>query len=296
MDTVAQTLLALVLLAAAGLKLRDRERAADALATYGLEPAELRMAALVAIAAVELALAAALIAGASWAAGAAAALFAAFAVVAAAALAAGRGGRPCACFGVASRLSRATVAQSLIAALVAFAAARRWLGGSPGDYARWLTVAVTASFALVAVLAAVVAALAREIGVLRLSLAAQGALEIAGEGPALGERQGWAGELALAPGSLMALAVFSSEGCPICRRLDPAVKYVAADPLLTVRVYDEVSDAGAWSAAAVPGSPYAIALDADGVALAKGTFNSLVQLESIVATARAREAELALAG
>ena len=55
-----------------------------------------------------------------------------------------------------------------------------------------------------------------------------------------------------------------------------------------MRVFDEVADAATWAAAAVPGSPYAVALDAPGVALAKGTFNSLVQLEGIVATARAR--------
>jgi hypothetical protein len=38
-----------------------------------------------------------------------------------------------------------------------------------------------------------------------------------------------------------------------------------------------------------------VALDPAGVALAKGTFNSLVQLEGIIATARRREAELAVA-
>jgi hypothetical protein len=45
----------------------------------------------------------------------------------------------------------------------------------------------------------------------------------------------------------------------------------------------------------VPGSPYAIALTLDGLTLAKGTFNSLAQLESVIATARARERGPALA-
>jgi hypothetical protein len=294
-DTVAQTLLALVLVAAAALKLRDRERSADALATYGLAPARLRLVALAAIVVAELAVAGALIAGAAWAAWAACALFGVFSLAAAIALLAGRGG-PCACFGAVSRLGPATALQSLLAAALALAVARRWLGGSPSDYARWLTVAVTASLALAVVLAAIVAALAREVGVLRLSLAGQGALEIPDEGPRVGERQDWARELTVKPGTLLGLAIFSSEGCPICRQLEPAVSYVAADPLLSVRVFDEVADAPTWSAAAVPGSPYAVALDSGGVALAKGTFNSLVQLEGIVATARAREAELALAG
>ena len=296
MDAVAQTLLALVLLAAAALKLRDRERSADALATYGLAGVGVRRGVLAAIVAIELALAGALIGGAGWAGAAACGLFCGFSLAAAGALAVGRRGRPCACFGAVSRLSAATVAQSLLAAALALAIARGWLGGSPGHYTRWLTVAVTASLALVAVLAAVVFALAREVGVLRLSLAGQGALEIPDEGPRVGARQPWADSLPVAPGTLLGLAIFSSEGCPMCRRLEPAVAYVSADPLLSVRVFDEVADAGTWAAAAVPGSPYAVALDGLGVALAKGTFNSLVQLESIVATARAREMELAVAG
>jgi hypothetical protein len=296
MDTVTQTLLALVLLAAAGLKLRDRERSADALATYGLAPAQLRLGALAVIVAAEVGLAGVLIAGVAWAAAAACGLFAAFALAATAALAAGRSGRPCACFGSVSRLRPATAAQALICAGLALAVARGWLGGPGTSYERWLTVAVTASLAAVVALAAVVLALAREVGVLRLSLAGRGALEIPEEGPQVGEHQPWAGQLALRPGALLALAIFSSDGCPMCRHLEPAVSYVAADPLLSVRVFDEVADAGTWSAAAIPGSPYAVALDTGGIALAKGTFNSLVQLESIVATARTRESGFALAG
>jgi hypothetical protein len=294
-ETVAQTLLALVLLAAAALKLRDRERSADALATYGLGPARVRTAALAVIAAAELAVAVALIAGANWAAPVACGLFGSFALASAGALAAGRGGRPCACFGALSRLGPATALQSLLAAVLALAVASGWLAASPSGYARGLTVAVTASLAVAAVLAAVVVALAREVGVLRLSLAGRGALEIPEEGPRVGAPQPWAGEFVVRPGTLLGLAIFSSEGCPMCRQLEPAVAYVAADPLLSVRVFDEVADAATWASAGVPGSPYAVALDAAGVALAKGTFNSLVQLESIVATARTREMEAALA-
>jgi hypothetical protein len=73
------------------------------------------------------------------------------------------------------------------------------------------------------------------------------------------------------------------------------VRHVDADPLLAVGVFDELADTATWAQAAVPGSPYAVALDLDGVALAKGTFNGLAQLESIVATARARERGLAVA-
>jgi hypothetical protein len=290
MSTVAQTLLAIVLLAAVALKLRDRARSADALATYGIGPAAVRAAVLVVIVAAELVIAAGLIAGVEWAAVAACVLFAAFALASAGALLAGRAGRPCACFGARSRLSRLSPLQGLLAGALAFALARHWLAGAPSSYDRWLGVGLTLSLTAVVALAAVVLALAREVGVLRLSMASQGALEIPEEGPRVGERQAWAAELPARPGALLGLAIFSSDGCPMCRRLEPAVSYVAADPLLAVRVFDEVADAPAWASAAIPGSPYAVALDLAGVALAKGTFNSLVQLESIIATARAREA------
>lgn len=289
MGTVAQSLLAIVLVAAAASKLRDRARSAEALATYGIAADAVRTAMLWAIVAIELAAGAALLADAGWAAAAACALFGAFALAGAAALAAGRAGRPCACFGATARLSRATPVASAVAALLAAAVAAGWLPVAHGGYTRWLTVGLTASLAGVVVLTAVVLALAREVGVLRMSLAGQGALEIPDEGPRVGEHQDWAGEVERRPRALLGLAVFSSEGCPICRRLEPAVTYLAADPLLSVRVFDEAADAAVWSAALVPGSPYAVALDADGVALAKGTFNSLAQLESIVATALRRE-------
>ena len=38
----------------------------------------------------------------------------------------------------------------------------------------------------------------------------------------------------------------------------------------------------------MPGSPFAVALDADGTVLAKGTFNSGGQLESVLAAAERR--------
>jgi hypothetical protein len=295
MATAVETLLAIVLVAAAGLKLRSPVRAAAALATYGIGHPRVRLGALLALAAAELALAGGLAAGAAWAPAAVTALFALFAAVTAVALAAGRAGRPCACFGAGSRLSRLSPWPPLVAAVLALALAEHWLAPAPTAYQRWLTVGLVLALVAALALTAVVFALAREVGVLRLSMAGQGALEIAGEGPRLGQRQPWAAALPRRRGALLGLAIFSSEGCPVCRRLAPAIEYVAADPLLAVRVFDEAADAEVWAAAAVPGSPYAIALDGAGVALAKGTFNSLVQLEGIVATARERGAEPALA-
>ncbi len=296
MSSAAQTLLVLALLAAAALKLRDPAGGAAALATYGIARSRSRTLAFAALVACELALAGALIASAPWSAAAATGLFGAFALASAAALAAGRAGRPCACFGAGSRLSRATALGALAGALVALALAEHWLSRPPSAFDRAIAVGLAVALVALVALALTVFALAREVGVLRLSLSSQGALEILGEGPALGERQEWAAELPARPGALVGLAIFSSDGCPMCRRLAPAISYVAADPLLAVRVFDEVADAGTWAAAAVPGSPYAVAVDTSGVARAKGTFNSLVQLEGIVATARAREREAILAG
>jgi hypothetical protein len=147
----------------------------------------------------------------------------------------------------------------------------------------------------VAGLAVAVFALAREVGVLRLSAGSRGALEIPGEGPAVGAPQPWAAAMRPGPRTALRLAVFTSDGCPLCAQVAPAVAHVAADPLLAVRIFDERDDAPVWRAAAVPGSPYAVALSGEGVALAKGTFNSLRQLESVLATARARERGLPVA-
>ena len=291
MSVAAQTLLAIVLVAAAVLKLRDPRTSAAGLATYGIARRRVQLAVLALIAAAECAIAVALVAAAAWAPAAAVALFALFALASAVALAAGRAGRPCACFGAQSRLSRRSPLQALLGAAVALSLSEHWLGRVPSGYERWLTAGLTVTAVACVALGAVVLALAREVGVLRLSIASQGALEIPEEGPRVGEHQAWAASLPARTGALLGLAIFSSDGCPMCRALEPAVSYVAADPLLAVRIFDEAADAATWAAAAVPGSPYAVALDGSGVALAKGTFNSLVQLESIIATARAREAE-----
>jgi hypothetical protein len=61
---------------------------------------------------------------------------------------------------------------------------------------------------------------------------------------------------------------------------------------VALRRFDEVADAEAWALADVPGSPFAVALDAAGTVLAKGTFNSGAQLESVLATAERRRGAL----
>jgi hypothetical protein len=138
-----------------------------------------------------------------------------------------------------------------------------------------------------------VLALAREMGMLRLALGPQQALEIPSEGPPAGEP---APELLAATepadGARLALAVFSSEGCRMCEAVAPGVAMLARDDALAVATLDEVRDAHLWRLADIPGSPYAVALDPrDGTVLAKGTFNGLGQLESVLATAERRMGE-----
>jgi hypothetical protein len=295
--TLAATILLMLLLgASAALKARRAESAAAGLATYGIGGASVRRVSLSALVTVELVLAGSLASGSSWALVACALLFLGFALAALAALLAGRGGRPCACFGGDSRLSWASPVRAAALATVAAAAAADVLPRAPTSYQEWLTAGLCVSIAAVAALGLAVLALAREVGVLRLGASAgRGALEIPEEGPPVGRLQPWAAATLHGPRVVLRLAVFTSEGCPLCRQLAPAVEHVASDPVLAVRIYDEGEDAAVWRAAKVPGSPYAVALSLDGVTLAKGSFNTLAQLESILGTARERERETPLA-
>ena len=73
--------------------------------------------------------------------------------------------------------------------------------------------------------------------------------------------------------------------CALCRALEPSLRLIASDPEVELEVFDEESDPAAWDELAVPGSPYAVVLSADGEVLSKGTFNSLYQLESLLVAA-----------
>jgi hypothetical protein len=278
--------LALVLLVSAGMKLAAGPAGRAALATYGIRGEPLAGAAWAALGAIEAGLAVCLVTGADGAAWATAALFTAFCVAQGVALLQGRGGAPCACFGARGRIGRASLGR---AALLAVAAAvlplleRRALSTD-----EWLALGLGLALAGVVVLGVALLALARELGELRLAMAPQGALEIAGEGPEIGGRTALAEHFAGLGGDDLGLAVFTSEGCHICHALEPAVASFERDPRVRLRRFDEVEHADAWALADVPGSPFAVAVGADGTVLAKGTFNSGAQLESVLAAAERR--------
>ena len=262
----AWLLVAAILLGAAALKAADRTGTTVALAAFGI-PGRLAAPVWAALIVVEAALAAGIAAGSPTAAYAAGLVLAGFLLVQVTALAQGNAGAPCGCFGRGGRLSRGSAARTALLAVAA--AALPALGGAPE-----LPLVATAAAAA----AVVVLALGRRS-------APRGALELADEGPPLGLASplaDWfdgAGELRL--------ALFTSPGCSLCRKVAPA-----ADALdgVQVRTLDEDAEPEAWAAARVPGAPFAVALGPDGVVLAKGTVNDPRQLASVVAAARERGA------
>jgi hypothetical protein len=249
---------------------------------------------LLAVAGAEVALAAGVAAGLDVAALAAAAFLAAGATLLWRALRAGRAGAPCGCFGARSRVSRLAVARAAL--LAAAFAALPLVPRTDPSAETWLGIGLVAALAGVAALGVAVLALAREVGMLRLAVGPQGALEIPEEGPPLGSDSELAPYLDPRVGDDgLALAVFSSEGCGMCRRLAPGIAALGRHPHVSLLELDEIRDAGHWRRLGIPGSPYAMALDGGGRVLAKGTFNSIAQLESVLASAERRLAESARA-
>lgn len=284
LHVVVRCVLAAVLVAAAGAKIARPRESRDAL--KGLVP----WLPLPVLIAVELALAAGVAAGLDAAAVAASAFALAGAAVLGRALSEGREGTPCGCFGARSKVSRLGVVRNL--ALAAAFLALPFVPHTDLSADAWLATGLAIALLAVVALTVVVLALAREVGMLRLAVGPQSALEVPEEGPALGADSGLAGHLdPRVDPSVLGLAVFTSDGCRMCQQLKPAIRALGRDPHVSLVELDEVRDADRWRSLDIPGSPFAIALDAGGRVLAKGTFNSLGQLESVLATAERRRRE-----
>jgi hypothetical protein len=299
--TIADVVLGLVLLGSAGAKLAAPTHTRGALVTFGLRTTRARSLAWGSAVAAETLLGIGVALGLDAAAWAAAALMLAFAALLARALRAGRAGQPCGCLGSRSRVTPSALVRTLALA-TAFALLPLVPDADPSTDT-WLVLGLGIALAAVAALALLMLALAREVGELRLALPRevgelrlalppQLALEIDGEGPERGTRAAVIERFVPQPSARFALAVFSSDGCPMCQALEPAVTALQRDPLLAVEVFDEHDDADVWRAHAIPGSPYALVLALDGTVLSQGTFNSARQLEALVAAGEAREREL----
>jgi hypothetical protein len=269
-----------VLLGAAAGKARAGASGRDALGSYGLRDARVRALAWASAIVAEAGLAVAVAIDVD-AAFAAAALLFGFALAQVVAIGRGRAGAPCGCFGGRSRIGWGSVARTALLG-VAFLALPLLPDTKPSTEA-WLGIGLGVALVGVAALAVALFALARELGELRLAVAPQAALSIDHEGPELGGRVGLIERFeGRAP---LAVAAFSSPNCSLCAALEPSLRLLANDPEVELRLFDEVADGDAWDALAVPGSPYAVVLARDGEVLAKGTFNSLFQLESLLAGA-----------
>jgi hypothetical protein len=272
------------------MKLASPASSRASLATFDVEGERLRWIGWAVLVAVELGLAAGVIAGSDQAAWLAAALMALFAAALVGAILRGRAGAPCACFGARSTVGWTSVARNL--ALAACFAVLPLLPERSLSTDEWLGLGLVVALLACVGLGVAVLALAREVGMLRLRLGPASALEIAEEGPALGEEVELRERFDRISEAGMGLAVFTSEGCRVCRGLEPAIATLANHPAVCVETFDEVADADVWRELRIPGSPFAIALDPDGGVLAKGTFNNLAQLESVLATAEQRRAGL----
>ncbi|MFN8234431.1 MAG: hypothetical protein U0V56_13530 [Actinomycetota bacterium] len=156
----------------------------------------------------------------------------------------------------------------------------------------WWAAAFVAQWLLVLVLVVVVAALARQVGVLHLRLGPRGALEIDTEGPPLGEappplpgRSADDGRVVVGGPGARRVVLFSSPTCPICEEVVPGIPVAASAAGMTPLV---LHDPDLERLLDVPGTPYLLVMDELGVVRAKGTVNDLEQVEGMIDTALER--------
>jgi hypothetical protein len=288
-EVIARLVLGGILAGASVAKLASPSSSRAAMATFGVAGLRAQSVAWGLLIACELGLAAGVIAGSATAAYLAAALMATFAATMIGAILQGRAGAPCACFGARSTVSWTSVARNAV--LAAAFAVLPSLPSRSLSTDEWLGLGLVVALIAVVGLAIAVLALAREVGLLRLRLGPGSALEVIGEGPDVGSRQPVISRFDIGPNTEFALAVFTSRGCHVCHGLSPAIASLANDPILAVMTFEEIDDTAVWAELAIPGSPYAVAFDTTGRVLAKGTFNNLAQLESVLASAERRRAD-----
>lgn len=277
-DTLLRLAVAAILLWAAASKLTTRP-SGRWLGALGI-PAGLRGVAFVAVGVVEAAVGALLVAGSEKAVFGAVALGVLFVVTLAAARARGVRRLECGCFGAKERSTTFVLARAVgFTALAALAAAEP---PTPGRDAAVLLVLGVLTLAVV-VLGGLVLALYRQVGVLTLRIGPGVALELAEEGPVVGEPAPAFEELA---GEGPELVAFFSADCRLCRSLAPGVRALAREGLPVHVVYEEDA-ADAFDRWRVPGTPFAVHV-VDGVVTAKGTVNTLEQLDGLLATGRER--------
>jgi uncharacterized membrane protein YphA (DoxX/SURF4 family) len=280
LDLIARLVVAVALLWAGVSKLLSRDSAF--LAPYGV-PVRWRGAALAALTGTELATGILLLAGIEAAAVVAVFLGGLFMAALAAVRARGIRRLRCGCFGAKERSTDLLLGRALLfTGIAAFGAFADVEVGRPSSDALIVAALVVLGVAVL-LLGALVLALYRQVGVLTMRLGPGVALELAEEGPAVGDAAPELDGLTRVGEELVA---FFSPDCRLCRAIAPGVRAFEREgmPVRTVYENEEPAVFDRW---AVPGTPFLVHL-VDGFVASKGTVNSLEQLDGLVALGSAR--------
>jgi uncharacterized membrane protein YphA (DoxX/SURF4 family) len=284
LSTIARIVVGLVLLWAAAAKLRRREDLPSWLTAYGV-PARWAHEAAWAVMAVEAVVGVLLILGVGmpWPAYAAVALGVVFLAALGQARLRGVERLRCGCFGAAEgKTDHLLLRAGGFTALALVAAFGGGLEVSASSDTVVAVVLVLLSGAVV-LLTLLVLALYRQVGVLTLRIGPRVPFELAEEGPQLGQA---APALDGLRGRRSEVVFFFSSTCSLCRQLSAGVAALARRGL-AVRVVEEELEEDAFTRWNVPGTPFVVHL-VDGVVAAKGTVNTLEELETLLDTGRAR--------
>jgi len=280
LDLIARVVVAVALLWAGVSKLASRD--SSFLAPYGV-PARRRGAALAALTGIELATGVLLLVGVRAAAAAAVVLGAVFVAALASVRARGVRRLRCGCFGSKERSTDLLLGRAILfTGIASFGAIADVEVGRPSSDAIVFAALVILGLAVLA-LGALVLALYRQVGVLTMRLGPGVALELAEEGPPIGDVAPELDGLNRVGDELVA---FFSSDCRLCRAIAPGVRAFEREgmPVRTVYEHEEPSVFERWS---VPGTPFLVHV-VEGFVAAKGTVNSLEQLDGLVALGSAR--------
>ena len=280
LDLIARFVVAVALLWAGVSKLLSRD--SSFLAPYGV-PARWRGAVLTALTGIELATGVLLLAGVRAAGVAAVVLGGVFVAALASVRARGVRRLRCGCFGAKERSTDLLLGRAvLFTGIAAFGAFADVEVGRPSSHAVVFAALVVLGVAVL-VLAALVLALYRQVGVLTMRLGPGVALELAEEGPPVGDVAPELDRLNRVGDELVA---FFSSDCRLCRAIAPGVRAFEREgmPVRTVYEHEEPSVFERWG---VPGTPFLVHV-VDGFVAAKGTVNSLEQLDGLVALGSTR--------
>ena len=284
LSTIARIVVGLLLLWAAAAKLRRRQDLPDWLAAYGV-PANLAPPVAWGVIAAEGVVGILLLIGIAMPASAYAAIALGLVFVGALGLAWLRGVERlrCGCFGASegrtTHLLLRAVGFTLLTLLAAFGGEVD-LGASSDTLIAVALVVLTAAVILLSLL---VFALYRQVGVLTMRIGPRVPFELAEEGPEVGSS---APPLEGLRGRRAEIVFFFSATCRLCRQLSPGVAALARQGL-SVRVVEEEQEEDAFKRWNVPGTPFVVHV-VDGVVAAKGTVNTLEELETLLDAGRAR--------